>query len=233
MNKKTAKPAKSSKKQAVHAAVRERVAGLVRLPKSRLKPNPRNWRLHPENQRRALRGILEDVGNVDALLVRPEDPAALESLRKLKRGDTIAFAAWAESYRGSYMLADGHMRLEEIDADELSALVLDIDEHEEAEVLATLDPITNMAKADTEVFANLIADIESAHPDVQTLLDDIGGGAKAQGSGLVEVVDTTKLEEEFYMSIRGPLPKQPEAIERLRAELSAIPGVVVEVGIVG
>lgn len=221
------------KKSPAHPTIRDRIAGLIRVPKTRLRPNPRNWRLHPEQQRRVLRAVLGDVGIVDAMLVRPTDPAALAELRKLDKGNAEAFAKWAAVYKGTYMLADGHMRLEEIDAEEVPALVLDIDEREEAEVLATLDPITNMAKTDTEMFAALAGEIDNAHDDVIALMDNLSGESKGGRDAVVEVVDTTKREEEFYMSIRGPLPAQPEAIERLRKAMNEIPGVVAELGLVG
>jgi hypothetical protein len=216
-----------------HPTIRDRIAGLIRLPKSRLRPNPRNWRLHPEQQRLVLRAVLGDIGVVDALLVRPVDPAALAELRKIKRGDDVAFHAWAASYKGLYILSDGHMRLEEIHADEVPALVLDIDEREETEVLATLDPITAMATTDTELLSQLASDLGDASDVVVDLIDQLTGAGKEERGTSIQVVDTTKIEVEFYMSVRGPVPAQPEAIERLRKSMNEIPGVVVEVGLVG
>lgn len=213
--------------------IRDRIAGLLRLPKSRLRPNPRNWRLHPEQQRKVLRALLGDVGVVDAVLVRPVESEALQALRALRRGDDSAFHTWAKAYDGAFMLFDGHMRLEEIPGDEVPALVVDLDEREETEVLATFDPIAAMAKADRELLRDLSVDLEGASELIVDLVDDLMGGSDDPGAGAIEVVDTTRLDEEFYISARGPLPAQPEAISRLRQALSDIPGVIVEVGLVG
>lgn len=41
---------------------RDRILGTVRVRGDRLLPHPKNWRLHPENQRDAMRGVLADLG---------------------------------------------------------------------------------------------------------------------------------------------------------------------------
>jgi len=49
----------------------------------------------------------------------------------------------------------------------------------------------------------------------------------------VEEVDvSTALEARFWMTVHGPLPKQPDAIAKLREALEGLPGVVVELGLV-
>ena len=94
-----------------------------------LAPDPRNWRRHPEAQRHALTTMLDRIGYVDAVLVR-ETPDGL-------------------------VLVDGHLRAG-LDPDaELPALVLDIDEDEAGQVLATLDPLAVMAGVDREALAAL------------------------------------------------------------------------------
>ena len=55
--------------------IRDRIQGLERVRAGDLLPNPKNWRVHPEAQQNAVRGILNEVGYVDALLVR-ETPAS-------------------------------------------------------------------------------------------------------------------------------------------------------------
>jgi hypothetical protein len=48
--------------------IKDRIKGLRRVKASELKPNSRNWRTHPPAQQEALRGILAEVGFVDALI---------------------------------------------------------------------------------------------------------------------------------------------------------------------
>jgi len=124
--------------------LKDRIVGFERLDPSLIRPNPRNWRTHPQGQRDALRGVLADVGIVDAVLVR-------------KMAD------------GTYLLVDGHLRAEEITGQPVPALILDLDEREEAEVLATFDPVGDMAGKDSDVLASLLGDFNSTNAAVQAL----------------------------------------------------------------
>jgi hypothetical protein len=47
--------------------VRDRIKELRRVRAAELRPNPRNWRVHPAEQQDALRGLLAEVGYADAL----------------------------------------------------------------------------------------------------------------------------------------------------------------------
>src|SRR5439155_11915115 len=48
----------------------DRIKEFRRVRADELLPDPRNWRRHPEAQRRALRAVLEQIGMADALLAR-------------------------------------------------------------------------------------------------------------------------------------------------------------------
>lgn len=114
-----------------------------------LRPNPKNWRTHPEGQQDALRGVLAEVGIADALLAR-------------------------ELPDGSLMLVDGHLRAE-VDPDtEWPVLVLDVTEAEADLLLATVDPLAGLAEADPAKVADLLAGIEASSDAVQALLDGLG-----------------------------------------------------------
>src|SRR5689334_193174 len=113
--------------------IRNRIKGLRHVKASELRPNPRNWRTHPKAQADALRGILADVGYVDALLVR-ETPDGLE-------------------------LIDGHLRAETTPDMEVPVLVTDLTDEEAVKVLATFDPLSAMAEADPEKLDSLLAEI--------------------------------------------------------------------------
>lgn len=152
---------------------KNRIKGYVELPGSRILPNPKNWRTHNDKQRDVLRGLMAEVGVVDAVLVRPVDDAALASLRKVKAGDVAAFSKWIAAYDGDFMLIDGHLRAEEIRDQPLSALVLDLDEREAAEILATFDPVGDLAGMDREKFLALAGDFNSASAAVQAMVADL------------------------------------------------------------
>src|SRR5438034_2439194 len=99
--------------------IRDRVIELRRVPVGELRPNPKNWRRHPEVQRRALAAMLAEVGFAGAVLAR-QTPDGLE-------------------------LIDGHLRTDMLSDQEIPVLVLDVDEAEAAKILASLDPLAAMA----------------------------------------------------------------------------------------
>ena len=103
---------------------------------SELKPNPRNWRTHPETQQKAMQGVLAEIGYADALLAR-------------------------ELPDGSLELIDGHLRAETTPDAEVPVLVLDVTEQEADKILATHDPLGAMAEADHQQLDSLLQQIET------------------------------------------------------------------------
>ena len=148
--------------------IRDRIRGFCRLAPERIRPNPKNWRTHPEQQRDALQGVLADVGIADAVLVVPCDADALASLV-----DAKDFDKWLKGYAGDFLLVDGHLRAETITGQPVPSLVLDLDEREQAEVLATFDPVGDLAGMDRERFVALIDEFNSTSPAVQALVSDL------------------------------------------------------------
>lgn len=154
--------------------IKNRIKGLAALPHDRILPCPLNWRLHPDNQKEALRGLLADVGVIDTVLVRPVEPGALAALHKVARDDRAAFDAWLAGYRGDFMLIDGHLRVEELQAHgPIDALVVDLDAREAAEALAIFDPIGDLATMDRGKFLDLAGDFNSTNAAVQALVADL------------------------------------------------------------
>ena len=96
--------------------IKDRVTELRRVKASELSPNPRNWRMHPEGQQDALRGILAEVGYSDAILARELPDGTLE-------------------------IVDGHLRAETTPDMDVPVLILDINQDEAAKLLAVLDPM--------------------------------------------------------------------------------------------
>ncbi len=115
----------------------DRIKELRRVKAAELLANPRNWRRHPQAQRRALRALLEHIGMADALLAR--------------------------EVSGGLELIDGHLRADLDPEAILPVLVLDVTEAQAATLLATLDPLAGMALADPERLAALLA--EAVVPD--------------------------------------------------------------------
>src|SRR5262245_51881505 len=107
--------------------IRDRIVELRRVKASELRPNPKNWRLHPAAQHDARRGILAEVGYADALLARESE--------------------------GGLELIDGHLRAEITPEQLVPVLVLDVTEPEAAKLLATLDTLPGLATPDFEKLA--------------------------------------------------------------------------------
>src|SRR6516162_10086932 len=106
-----------------------------------LNPHPRNWRVHPESQRNALRGLLAEIGYADTLLTR-------------------------ELPDGSLQLIDGHLRAETTPDVLVPVLVTDLSEAEAEKVLLTLDPLAGLATANKENLEGLLASLKFESADV-------------------------------------------------------------------
>jgi hypothetical protein len=128
--------------------IRDRIREFRRVPASQLRPNPKNWRTHPPAQAEALRGLLGELGLVDAVLARQcED--------------------------GSLMLIDGHLRAETLVGENVPVLILDVTEAEADKVLLTLDPLAAQAEADTAKLDELLRDVQTGSDSVAALLEEI------------------------------------------------------------
>ena len=128
--------------------IRDRIIEFRRVPAAELRPNPRNWVVHPPAQQDALRGVLAEIGYADALLAR-------------------------ELPDGSLMLVDGHLRAETTPDAVVPVLVLDVDEQEADKILLTHDPLAAMATASHERLQELLAEVQTESAAVQSLLDEL------------------------------------------------------------
>lgn len=108
---------------------------LVNLDESGIEANAKNWRQHPEQQRRALEDVLAKVGKAGVLL-------AYESARA----------------GGRHVFIDGHLR-REVDSGEWWVAFTDLSDDEADTLLATYDPIGAMALADSKALSVLNGDV--------------------------------------------------------------------------
>lgn len=129
------KPKTKKQTQAGSARIRDRIVELRRVKASELSANPRNWRLHPDDQKGALAAMLEDVGFVGTLIARQLKDGSLE-------------------------LLDGHLRADVAGDEEVPVVIVDLNDQEAARVLATYDPLSDMAETDSDILAELLEDAE-------------------------------------------------------------------------
>lgn len=106
----------------------------------------------------------------------------------------------------------------------------------EAHALALADnQLATKSRWDRDMLEVALRETKGADIDLFALgfseqqIEKILGGSPSAEAVVVEV---GPLRDEFYMSVRGPVPAQPEALEALRAAMTAIGGLVVEVGLV-
>ncbi len=144
--------------------IRDRIKELRRVRAADLRPNPRNWRVHPPAQQDALRGVLAEVGYADALLAR-------------------------ELEDGTLMLIDGHLRAETTPDCVVPVLVLDVDAVEADKILLTHDPLAAMATVSQENLQALLAEVQTESAAVRELFDTLDkeqrAGGWEQGDGAI------------------------------------------------
>jgi ParB-like chromosome segregation protein Spo0J len=174
--------------------IRDRIKELRRVRAGDLRPNPRNWRIHPDKQRAALRGILAEIGYADALLAR-------------------------ELADGTLELIDGHLRAETTPDAVVPVLILDLNEEEAAKLLALLDPLANLAETDTEALAELASELDLQSPVLRDLLHEMlsvpGNDEESPDSPVLP----QSLPESFQVVVEcEDEEQQREVFERLSAE---------------
>jgi len=134
--------------------IRNRIRELRHVRAGDLRPHPKNRRKHPEAQQNARRGILAEVGYVDALIVR-------------------------ELPDGSLQIVDGHLRAETTPDAHVPVLVVDLNDEEAEKVLATFDPLAAMAEPDEAQLTQLLQGIETDSEALAALLDELAKEVQA------------------------------------------------------
>jgi hypothetical protein len=176
--------------------IRDRIKELRRVRASELRPNPRNWRTHPDSQRDALRGALAEIGYADALLAR-------------------------ELADGSLELVDGHLRAETTPDAVVPVLVLDVTEEEAAKLLLTLDPLAGLAGVDHDRLNDLLAEVKFASPQLDELLETLRRQAADADAVLDEAMERPEIEipESFQVIVECHSEEDQRTVfERLREE---------------
>lgn len=174
--------------------VRDRIRELRRVRAEELRPNPRNWRTHPESQRDALRGLLAEIGYAGALLAR-------------------------ELEDGSLQLIDGHLRAETTPDSLVPVLVLDVSAEEADKILLTHDPIAALAGTDHEQLTALLIDAKFESPHVAQLLDGLAQTAAEVEEAVEREYEEVRIPESWQVVVEcHDEEDQREMFERLRGE---------------
>jgi DNA modification methylase len=125
---------------------KNRIVGHAEVDPKTLVPNPENWRLHPKGQQEAMEGALDEIGWVQEITVN----------------------------QNTGLVVDGHLRLDlalRMGEPLVPIKIVDLTPEEEAAVLATLDPISAMAKTDKGKLKAVLQIAKSQSEKMQQLLE--------------------------------------------------------------
>lgn len=120
--------------------------------------NPKNWRVHPDSQKAALAGVLDDVGVVAPVIVN----------------------------RTTGFVIDGHLRVALAISNRQSTVpvcYVELSEAMEAEVLATFDPIAGLAVPDLQALDEVLRSFDTGNESVMAMLDDLARNVGIVSSG--------------------------------------------------
>lgn len=132
-----------------------------------LTENPVNWRLHPDRQTKALGDLIGEVGWAGALLYNER----------------------------TNRLIDGHARRElaiRSGETKVPVLVGSWDEATERKILATLDPVGDMAERNQEALNQLLNSLDGGSKDIAKLLADLKDESPAEFPVLDESIEVNQ-----------------------------------------
>ena len=137
-----------------------------------LKDNPLNWRTHSEEQRDAMREVLEQVGWVQKVVAN----------------------------RRTGHILDGHLRVEEArkKGQKVPVVWVDLSATEERKMLALFDPIGQMAGVDKRRLREVVADLTGESAGMSKLIESLraSAGIRSKEEERPEVPFTEELLEE-------------------------------------
>jgi hypothetical protein len=124
---------------------RNRIVGHGEEDPEQLLANPMNWRVHPRHQQAALSGAISDVGFIRSVTVNKTTGHVVDGHLRV----TLALRNGEKSIPVEYV---------------------ELSEAEEAEALATLDPIAAMALADKEALDAVLREVQTGDAAVLEML---------------------------------------------------------------
>jgi hypothetical protein len=173
--------------------IRDRIREFRRVPARELFGHDGNPRRHPQAQRDALRGVLEQVGIAGALV-----------------------AYHSERNGGKLTLVDGHLRKQDYDLD-WPTLVLDVTDEEADFLLATHDPLAALAEFDQPKLQALLQDVRAKSPAVVAMLKDLAKKNEAERKDKDRALTLPPERFEILVACRDE-GHQREVYDRLTAE---------------
>lgn len=226
-------PSGMTPEQALARAAEFALQAAVWLPATCILPNPRNPRIHGEEVMRLARTIVRTAWGAPALVQASTmriigGHGRQEAAHQILAGIEVdGFLRGGHDWRFRRGAPPGCIPVCVIDVDDATADAMTLADNARA-VQGQDDAalLAEMALGSFDRDAPVMADIGYGAEELDKLLesagDDLGAAMELHE---VDVSDLT--DARFWMSIDGPLPSQPDALEALRKALSQMPGVKV------
>tara|TARA_R110000824_G_scaffold69201_2_gene178291 strand:+ start:1439 stop:1951 length:513 start_codon:yes stop_codon:yes gene_type:complete len=163
-------------------AIKNRIKELRQVNPNDIKVNPKNWRLHSPFQKEVMKGVLDEIGIANALIV-------------YEKNDEL-------------ILVDGHLRQDTLQSqDKVPVLILDVTEAEADKLLMTLDPISELAHKDDTKLLELIENSNIENESINELLSIITQreGTEIIGNEEINTDDFTEYDDNI--EIKNTCPK--------------------------
>lgn len=173
-----------------------------------LVPDPKNARRHDESQVAGIVGSIEEFGFVQKVVIRPDGRiigghATLEALKRLARTDVEC------------RVVDG------------------LTEPQYQKLALALNKLPENSHWDADVLSGILGELRSAGEDLAATGFSTGEIDKllAEPDPIeVKTIETGPVEDEFWISVRGPLKDQAAALKALEQAMKPFAGVAVELG---
>lgn len=175
---------------------------------STLAADPKNAKRHSEQQISKIASSIERFGYVNKIAIRPTNMII-----------------------GGHATLEGIKRLGWTDVD--VRVVAGLTEQQYQALGLALNKLPEGSSWDTGILGELIGELHDAGEDLGVL-----GFTDNETKRLldppddieVKAIETGDVADEFWISVRGPLPQQAEALKRLDDALKPLSGVTVELG---
>jgi hypothetical protein len=118
--------------------VKDRITDIQIMALGEIEDNPRNWRVHTDEQGEALTGIVEQLGWAGMPLV----------YRSKRMGGKLTFV-------------DGHLRKQQFPDLKVRVAITDFNDEEADHLIAVYDPISTIAQVDADMLTDLAKSIQS------------------------------------------------------------------------
>jgi predicted transcriptional regulator len=171
--------------------IENRIIGHGEEAPDQLLANPKNFRVHPLIQQDALTSVLKNVGIVQSVIVNQR----------------------------TGFLIDGHLRVAiamRENVEKIPVVYVDLSDSEEAEILASFDPISALAATDQEKFEQILVDAKDMDASLKNILTD----HNQMMQRLMENMDQKSTEAPSQILVIGvcrDARQQREAVGALRA----------------